>query len=285
MDSLMTQMAVSRLPSTPPFAARGISAGATPCKLIAGHSALGSLPEADRLSLMQWSTIRVLQRRETIFRCGDPGRTVVLVLEGYVKLSTALADGREVVLEIVGPGGCFGELAVLNKWPREADAMTLSRCRVLAIDGRQFTQVIERRPEGMLAVTRMVSERLQRAMEQVVDALVLPAPARLAKALILLAKLRSSGLHHGDRIPLRLSQSELGSMTGLTRESVNKHLGAWRDAGWILLSRGSVTLLDIAALSDLLHEQEQLSAPEAKTTVAGVKASTSMLSRSFSPKP
>ncbi len=276
MDSLMTYAAVSRLPSTPSFAARGIGAGAAPCKLIADHSVLGSLPEEDRLSLAQWSTIRVLRRRETIFRCGDPGRTVILVLEGYVKLCTALVDGREVVLEIVGPGGCFGELAVLNKWPREADAMTLSRCRLLAIDGRQFTQVIERRPEGMLAVTRMVSERLQRAMEQVVDALVLPAPARLAKALILLAKLRSSGLHHGDHIPLRLSQSELGSMTGLTRESVNKHLGAWRDAGWILLASGSVTLLDIAALSDVLHEheQEQLSAAEAKIMVTGVEAST-----------
>jgi CRP/FNR family transcriptional regulator, cyclic AMP receptor protein len=273
MESLTTYATMSRCPSTSSFLARGVGGDVAPRNLIAGHSSLGSLPEEDQHSLARWSKIRTLRKKQTIFRCGDPAGAVILVLEGYVKLSTALADGREVVVEIVGSGGCFGEVAVLNRRPRETDATTLSHCRLLVIDGRQFAQVIERRAEGALAVTHMVSERLRRATEHFVDALVLPAPARLAKVLILLAQLRSSAWRRGDYIPLRLSQSELGSMTGLTRESVNKQLRAWRDAGWILLASGSVTHLDIAALSNVLDAQEQLSLAGTKSVVAGAKPS------------
>ena len=76
---------------------------------------------------------------------------------------------------------------------------------------------------------RLVSERLQRATSQVADALALSASARLAKALLHLASVRRS-CGHGDTGPLHLSQAELGAMAGLTRESVNKILGSWREA-------------------------------------------------------
>ena len=84
-----------------------------------------------------------------------------------------------------------------------------------------------------------------------VDSLALSAAARLAKVLMRLAKLWSPGLHQGDPVRLLLSQSELGAMSGLSRESVNKLLGSWRDAGWIRLSNRSVTLRDVAAIARL----------------------------------
>ncbi len=60
-------------------------------------------------------------------------------------------------------------------------------------------------------------------------------------------------------------------MTGMTRESVNKHLGIWRDAGWILFSGGSVTLINAGALADLLRDDEQgRSEPETDRGADGV---------------
>jgi CRP-like cAMP-binding protein len=206
---------------------------------------------------MQWSTVRIMKRRELIFRHGDPAKAVILVLEGYVKLSTTVADGREVVLEIIGPGEYVGEVVVLNTWSHDVEATTLSRCRLLVIDGRQFRQLLERSPEGMLAIMRLVSERLQRASEKVVDALGLAASARLAKALIHLARLQLSSPSYGDSAWLCVSQSELGAMTGLTRESVNKFLHTWCNAGWIRLAGGSITLIDSAAFSSLLSAEAQ----------------------------
>jgi CRP/FNR family cyclic AMP-dependent transcriptional regulator len=219
--------------------------------LIAGQGAFGCLPEQDLLELMQRSTVRALRARERIFRRGDAGRTVFAVLAGYVKLSSTTACGREVILEIVRPGGCFGEMAVLNGAPRAADATAISRCRLLAIDGRQFTQVMGRSPEGLQAMVKLISRRLHSTTQRVIDTVALPAAARLAKALLQLAELHCPTVHDGARIDLQISQGELGGMTGLTRESVNKTLAVLRDSGLVAQSNGSVTLLDIAALEAL----------------------------------
>ena len=70
---------------------------------------------------------RTVRARESIYRQSDKGRTVIAVLDGYVKLSSTTAAGREVVLEIIRPGMSFGELAAINNWPRETDATALSR--------------------------------------------------------------------------------------------------------------------------------------------------------------
>jgi CRP/FNR family transcriptional regulator, cyclic AMP receptor protein len=255
MSLVTPYVAVSSPSSSSPRMVRGIGIDAIASK-VASHRTFGFLPEQDLRALMHWTTVRNFYPHEIIFRHGEPGRAVILVLQGYVKLSTTLANGREVVLEILGPGGCVGEVAVLNKGHREADATTLSGCRLLSIDGRQFKQMFDRRPEALLAIVQLASEQLQRARDQVVDALALSAPARLAKAILQLSRLGAPGLYQVGTHRLRLSQSELGSMTGMTRESVNKHLRVWRDAGWILLSSGSVTLVNEGALASLLREEK-----------------------------
>ena len=227
---------------------------AKPGKSVTWHGAFGYLPEADVQSLMQWSKVRSLKRREVVVRQGDSGGTVMLVLEGYLKSFRTLADGREVVLDIIGPGECFGEMTAINRSPYDADVSTLTRCRLLSIDGRKYRQVLERRPESLLEILRAVGERLERATENLVDARGRTAPVRLARILLQLARVQSLGERNPLDVQLRLSQAELGSMTGLTRESVNKILGMWRDEGWLRLTGGAVTMIDCQALSRLIRD-------------------------------
>jgi CRP-like cAMP-binding protein len=225
-------------------------------RLIGRQSILSLVPEADLRALVHQGIVRNLRDRELIFAHGDEGRTVMIVLQGYVKLSSMTSGGREVVLEIAGPGRVFGELATLNDWTRTADATALGPARVLQIEGAQFARALARSPEAMFAVIRLLSQRLRVTTEQVTDSVALPAAARLAKAIMHLAALHSHNVKEGLRIDLPLSQRELGGMTGLTRESINKHLAAWRDAGWIAISGKSLTLLDVSALQALLADHE-----------------------------
>ncbi len=225
-------------------------------KIIRPDSVLGSLAERDLLSLLRQSTVRALSKQRVLFRCGDEGRSVVLILQGYVKLSNTTANDREVVLEIAGPGTIFGEIAVLNGSPRRADATCLTACRVLAIDGGAFRHVLARTPEAMFAAIRLLSDRLSVVTARSMDAVSLPAPVRLAKALLHLADLHSQRVDGDVLIGFRLSQRELGAMTGLIRESINKHLKAWRAAGWVTLSGSAVTLRDVAALRDFVRHNE-----------------------------
>jgi CRP/FNR family cyclic AMP-dependent transcriptional regulator len=217
-------------------------------RVVRGHKALSCLPEEDLRALLRQSTVVRFGERDRIFSQDSEGRNVLLLVQGYVKLSSNTAGGREVVLELAGPGSVFGELAVLNGWRRAADAYALSPCQLVSMEARLFVQTLSRKPEAMLGLIRILSRRLQRANEQITDAVDMPGPQRLGKALISLAGLHSRPVPDGLQINLQLSQRELGAMTGLTRESINKHLSAWRDEGLIRLSDRFITLLDLSAL-------------------------------------
>jgi CRP/FNR family cyclic AMP-dependent transcriptional regulator len=189
---------------------------------VAGQSTvLNLLPEQHLGRLLQRSAVRKLPERHIIFRRADRASTVILILEGYVKLSSVTACGREVVLEIAGPGACFGELSVLNGSPPNSDATTITASRLLLMDGRKFWQTMERHPPMAVAIFSLTSERLRAATRQVLDIVALPAPARVAKTLLQLAEMHSHLTRDGICIDLRLSQSELGGIAGLTRESIN----------------------------------------------------------------
>lgn len=222
--------------------------------LLGQHRILRHLPPPALGALVRGASMQRVVDRGVIFRQGDEGRSVLAVIEGYVKLSSSTAAGREVVLEVAGPGNVFGEVAVLNNWPRAADALALSPARLLAIDGRAFMRALQDAPAALMEVARLLSERLRRATEQLTDSVDTPAAARIAKALIQLAGLHSHPVRGGLRIDLALSQRELGAMTGLTRESINKHLSAWRDANYVTFNDGAITLVNLSALRDLLHD-------------------------------
>jgi CRP-like cAMP-binding protein len=253
MDSLVIDRDVLRA-DKPAIAAR--DRGDAILNAIRAQGILGLLPERDLLALVHQSSTRSLPKNRVLFRSGDEGRSVVLLLQGYVKLSTMTPNGREVVLEIAGPGSIFGELAVINRTPRQADATTLTSCRVMAIDGALFRRSLAATPEAMFAAMRLLADRLSAITAREMDWVSLPAPVRLAKALLRLAKLHSARVEDGVQIGFRLSQRELGAMTGLIRESINKHLKAWRAAGWVELCGGGVTLRDVRALQDYVRDNE-----------------------------
>ena len=225
-------------------------------RLIASNRILRHIPEQDLRALVRRSSLLNISSRDTLFSQGDTGRTVLVVLNGYIKLSSTTLSGREAILDIASPGSIFGELAVLNDWPRSASAMALTRCRLLSIDGPQLIQVLLRSTESLFAIIRLLSDRLRIATEQMTDAVDLPAPTRVAKALIYLAAMNARPEGDTLHIEFQLSQRELGGLTGLTRESINKHLAAFRDAGTIRISGQDIAILNLPALRHELDGRE-----------------------------
>jgi CRP-like cAMP-binding protein len=93
----------------------------------------------------------------TVFSEGDPGDRLYVVKSGTVSLS---AHGAE--LETVGPGGLFGEMAVIDREPRSATAVTESECELVAIDKRRFWFLVQETPYFAEIVMRVMAERLRR---------------------------------------------------------------------------------------------------------------------------
>jgi CRP-like cAMP-binding protein len=103
-------------------------------KMFAAHAALSKLTQPDQQALLRRSRIRTVRRKEVIYRKGDPTSSLLLVLDGYVKLSWPLANGSEMVLDIAGPSGCVGDFVTIMNQAHDAYVTTLSPRRLLLID-------------------------------------------------------------------------------------------------------------------------------------------------------
>lgn len=196
---------------------------------------------------------RRLARGETLFQKGDPGDRLFGVLSGRVKVHTMSPEGKDVTLNLFKEGQFFGEIALLDELPRTADAVAMAPCELLVIHRRDFMPLVE--TEGRLAmhIIRLLCQRVRATSEMLEDAAFLPLEQRLAKHLLRLVGNYGQPVSGGIEIGLRLSQQELAHMMATTRESVNKQLQAWAQAGWIDLQRSRVTVIDVAALEAILE--------------------------------
>lgn len=182
-----------------------------------------------------------------IFHEGDPGDALYVVVDGRVRISRLSGSGSEATLAVVNKGDCFGEFALFDSRPRSATATTMQATRVFVVGREDFREWIRHRPEASLALLETLSLRLRRTDEVVTDLMFLDLPHRLAKQLLTLSNSLSDPAP-GRRQRIQVTQGELASMLGVSRESVNKQLNQFARDGWITISRGAVTLDDPNAL-------------------------------------
>ena len=194
---------------------------------------------------------KTLQRRDELFHKGDPGGEIYIVVSGKLKALTTSVEGDDVVFSILGPGEVFGEVALLGATPRTATLSAIEDCQLLAIDRRDFMSFLRTNPEVSVKLLNVIAMRLKRVSELVEDTLFLNLPLRLAKKLCSLSRAYGEEVAEGIRIDLRLSQEEWGDLVGTTRESVNKQMRKWTEAGVVRIDDGYVVILDPAELEKL----------------------------------
>ncbi len=212
---------------------------------------LARLPEEDVRALASHGRVRTYMAGAVIFQEGDPGDSLYIVVQGSVRIVLVSAKGEEATVAVLGPGECVGDLALLDGKPRSASAIAAEETRALVVMREAFTSWLSQRPAAAFALLETLSLRVRRTDEALTDFAFLDLAHRLAKRLLDVANTQrdvreTGGLQPGTRI--RTTQAELGSMLGVSRESVNKQLNMFAREGWIRLGRGSVTVVDPEAL-------------------------------------
>jgi CRP/FNR family cyclic AMP-dependent transcriptional regulator len=210
-----------------------------------------SLDSEDRARLAAVSTVRRIAARKRLFRKGEPGRELFVLLRGRAKAAAAARAGRGAVFDFFEPGEVVGEIALLDGGPRTATVTTLSTCDFLVLGRDEFLALLEREPRVAIRLLAACAERLRHTSELVEDVIFLGLPTRLAKKLVHLCQEYGFDTGAGVRINLKLSQREIGELVGATRESVNRQLGHWEAEGVLRFERGYVTLLRPQALASL----------------------------------
>ena len=166
-----------------------------------------------------------------------------MVVSGRLKVVVRSAEGGELTLTVVQPGGVFGELAAVDGGPRSADAETLEESRLLLIPRELVQDMCARVPAVSLAVAKSLAATLRRLTEGASDLVFLDLPRRVAK--VLLSQPRDE---HGV-IQLKMSQEQLAHQAAGTRQSVNAALRGFERRGWIEIHDRAVTVKQAAALS------------------------------------
>lgn len=210
-----------------------------------------TLDAEDRRRLLAVATVRKVPARRRLFRHGEPGRELFVLLRGRAKAAAMASEGRGTVFAYFEPGEVVGEVAILDGGPRTATVSTLTACDFLVIGRQELLKLLESEPGVAIRLLAACATRLRHTSELVEELVFLALPARLARKLLHLGHTYGSETGRGIHIALKLSQRELGELVGASRESVNRQIGQWEAAGVLRYERGYVTLLEPGTLRRL----------------------------------
>jgi CRP-like cAMP-binding protein len=219
--------------------------------LLANHPLFGQLAPEELERLVAYMRLVRQPARTVLFRKGDPGTHMVVVVRGRVKVCTHSEDGKELVLNLINPGEVVGEIALLDGSDRTADAVTLADSDLLILERRDFIPFLQRHPDSCMRLFAVLCDRLRKTSELLEEALFLEGSSRLAKRLVHLAEIFGKPVQGGVMVDIPLSQQQLGNMVGMSRESMNKQLKQWRQDGLISIEEGRYVLTNLEALREM----------------------------------
>lgn len=204
---------------------------------------LAPLGRAVVADLAEQVVVRTADVGTRLVREGQPPSDLHVVLVGQVALQRG---PRAHLLRVRGPGELFGEVELFDPRPWGYSAVAMSDVDVALVPRAELLGWIGRHPTAAQVVLQHLARRLSRDDRVPDGALRLDVPARLARALLVLADRYADGdeVHHG------LSQQQLGDLVGASREAVNKTLAGFADAGWLRHFKHGFLLVDRAALQE-----------------------------------
>ncbi len=219
----------------------------TPINIIRKIPLFSPLAETDLERLASLLRRKILRKGEVLFRQGDEGTALYIILQGRIKISVSRRMDT-VTLAILGEGEFLGEMALLDDMPRSADAVALEDSQLYALNRKDFLSFLHGNENAVHAVLSSLSQRLRRTDNLLAEMCFLNLSARLRNKLVELCETMASNLEHPRTYTLRISQQELGDMLGVSRESINKELRILRDKSFISTARNSIVIPDLERL-------------------------------------
>ena len=206
---------------------------------------LADLPAEDVGQLLSIARRRTFEKGEIVFHREDPAESLHLVVRGRFGVRVTTPVGDTVLLDVVGPGASFGEIALLlPDSRRSATVSALEDGETRSVFREDFARLQREHPGVKDVLLRLLAEQLRRASDRLVEAHYVDAETRVRRRLVELASLYGG---EGDAA-IPLTQEDLAAMAGTSRATVNRVLRNEQREDAVALRRGLVTVLDADAL-------------------------------------
>jgi CRP/FNR family cyclic AMP-dependent transcriptional regulator len=195
------------------------------------------LQEDDVRALADKAVVRNAPKNTIVVNQGDLTDTLYVILAGKVKVYLGDESGKELILDIKGPGQYFGEM-VLDEGPRSASVMTMEPSQFAAISRNDFKNFLLKHPKIALHVITNLIRTARGLNENVKSLTMLDVYGRVARMLLDLAV-----EHNGHMVILeKLTQKDMANRVGASREMINRILRDLTTGGYIKVEAGRITI-------------------------------------------
>ena len=205
-----------------------------------------SFPEDQLRMLTSVITRRSLPRSTTVMASGDPTDSLYIVLSGRLKVMMSDAEGKEVILSILGPGEFFGEMGLIDDAPRSASVVSIEACELLSIAKRDFKKSLAENFEMNMAVMRGLVRRLREADRKIGSLALLDVYGRVARLLLDMAE----NVNGEKIVTKRLPKQDIAKMIGASREMVSRVMKDLQTGGYIEMRGSNIVLRDTIMLPE-----------------------------------
>ncbi len=221
-------------------------------RIMPANALISTWGAAELQDLLERATLCPMKKGDVLLHQGDNGDYLIILLDGTIRVSMVASNGREIILDYLEAGSVLGEIALLDGGERTASVTALGEGKYLKLGAKVFREVLEKHPSVAWRLLREMARRLRNANNTIESDRAFASGPRLARTLqrLMLAGDTGAGLR------LDLSQSELGAFAGISRENINRQLGAWADSGIVALENGRVRVLDRDVLEEIAMAAE-----------------------------
>jgi CRP/FNR family transcriptional regulator, cyclic AMP receptor protein len=214
------------------------------------------LEDAQLQAMIERLKIRSFPAGANVITFETPGEVVYIIQSGTVKIKVDQADGKEVIIAMLGPGEIVGELAVLDSDIRSADVITQEECVLLWMDRASFLDMLDRVPAVTRNLLKILSRRLRFSSEQIQALGALDVLGKVARQLLVFGDQYGRPAGGSVTIPMRLTQSDLAGIVGASRERVNQVIVGLRQRNLVSVDGYyRITIHDIAKLRAIVEQR------------------------------
>lgn len=194
-----------------------------------------------------------LPKHHVIFSPGMPSEAIYFIERGRVRVTRLSPEGKTVILALLGPGDLIGE-AAWETGEHDSYAETVEDTKLYQIERESFQGLIRQNPDFGLRLIQIVGIRLKEAQARIEDLVFRPVPSRVARLLLNLAESHGKVTPNGIRVEFRLTHQEIANLVGSSRVTVTQILNRFRHSNWIEIESKRVTIFNLSALEDLVHQ-------------------------------
>jgi CRP/FNR family transcriptional regulator, cyclic AMP receptor protein len=211
------------------------------------------LDDRETDAVMALVSTRNVPRKSIVVQEGDVGDSLFVILKGSVKISSYTAEGKEVVLSLLGEGGVFGEMALLDRQPRSATVSTMEDSSLAQIRRPDFERLLLDQPSIALKLLSELVSRLRRTTQVLERISTMDVPHRLYNYILDFCLRHAEGAAGGAAPQVRLPTHQLiADQLSTSRETISRAISTLKKEGIIIPVQGrSLVRIDMQALETL----------------------------------